>query len=187
MAPAVRDNFTSFVMADSIAMVLSMCAIGVYFLAAFPTNNKNTILAFLFYGCMLTMAAMIFMVFAFVAGLQAVLYSFELFDGAIFRSSSSHSGALVALLRRHWRHHWKRHSGVVLGAVQALFAAPFQASFRADKRHHWRLRSGAISFRWEVPLRCRCRRQEGTREALPTHDAGSSKAWSAAGVGKLPC
>ena len=81
MAPAVRDNFTSFVMADSIAMVLSMCAIGVYFLAAFPTNNKNTILAFLFYGCMLTMAAMIFMVFAFVAGLQAVLYSFELFDG----------------------------------------------------------------------------------------------------------
>ena len=105
------------------------------------------------------------------------------FSGAPAAIQAPFSGALVALLR----HHWKRHSGVVLGAVQALFAAPFQASFRADKRHHWRLRSGAISFRWEVPLRCRCRRQEGTREALPTHDAGSSKAWSAAGVGKLPC
>ena len=81
MAFAVRENFKIFVIADSIAMVLSMCAIGIYFLAAVPKNHKNTLVAFLFYGYILTMAAMILMVFAFVGGLEAVLYSSELFDG----------------------------------------------------------------------------------------------------------
>ncbi|XP_034686728.1 ankyrin repeat-containing protein ITN1-like [Vitis riparia] len=74
MASAATENFRNFVMEDSIAMVLSMCAIGIYFLASFPIENKKTVHAYLLYGYVLTLAAMAVMVTAFVDGLQAVLH-----------------------------------------------------------------------------------------------------------------
>ncbi|RVW72883.1 hypothetical protein CK203_057191 [Vitis vinifera] len=80
----------------------------------------------------------------------------------ITKSSSSHSGALVALLRRHWRHHWKRHSGVVLGAVQALFAAPFQASFSCRQEAPLEAPFRRHLIQMGSATECRCRRQEGT-------------------------
>ncbi|WJZ88072.1 hypothetical protein VitviT2T_007404 [Vitis vinifera] len=74
MASAATESFRNFVMEDSIAMVLSMCAIGIYFLASFPIENKKTVHAYLLYGYVLTLAAMAVMVTAFVDGLQAVLH-----------------------------------------------------------------------------------------------------------------
>ncbi|XP_034686724.1 ankyrin repeat-containing protein At5g02620-like [Vitis riparia] len=74
MASAAKENFSNFVMEDSIAMVLSMCAIGIYFLASFPIENKKTVHAYVLYGYVLTLAAMAVMVIAFVDGLQAVLH-----------------------------------------------------------------------------------------------------------------
>ena len=38
-ATATMENFESFVMEDSIAMLLSMCAIGIYFFASFPIKK----------------------------------------------------------------------------------------------------------------------------------------------------
>ena len=74
MASAAKENFSNFVMEDSMAMVLSMCAIGIYFLASFPIENKKTVQAYVLYGYGLTLAAMAVMVTAFVDGLQAVLH-----------------------------------------------------------------------------------------------------------------
>ncbi|KAL6344367.1 hypothetical protein AAG906_039623 [Vitis piasezkii] len=82
MAFALRENFRIFVMADGIAMLLSMCAIAIYFYASFPIKNKNIAQGFLFHGYALTMSAMIAMVFAFVEGLRAVLYPSSLLEGA---------------------------------------------------------------------------------------------------------
>ena len=73
MANAVRCSFNSFVLQDSIAMVLSICAIGIFSIASFPIKNKKTVLAYLLFGNILTMTAMCAMVSAFVEGLQAVL------------------------------------------------------------------------------------------------------------------
>ena len=81
MAIAVRENFRTFVMADGIAMLLSMCAISIYFFASFPIKNKKAAQVYLFCGYALTMSAMIAMVFAFVAGLGAVLYPSSLLEG----------------------------------------------------------------------------------------------------------
>lgn len=51
MATAVREYFRNFVLADCIAVVFSMGAIGIYnFLASSPFRNKMTIQAYLFYG-----------------------------------------------------------------------------------------------------------------------------------------
>ena len=63
-------------------MVLSNCAIGIYFLASFPIKDKKTVQAYLLYGYVLTLAAMIAMVMAFVEGLQAVLYHSSLLENA---------------------------------------------------------------------------------------------------------
>ena len=71
MAIAASQNFRNFVVADSIAMIVSLCAIGIYFLAAFPFYKKKAVWAFLFLGYTLTMVVMVAMVFAFVAGLAA--------------------------------------------------------------------------------------------------------------------
>ena len=68
-----RPFFKYFVVADGTAMVLSMCAVGIYFLAALPKRNKNSLKATLIYGYCLTMFAMVAMVIAFVTGLLAVL------------------------------------------------------------------------------------------------------------------
>ncbi|KAL6342719.1 hypothetical protein AAG906_013125 [Vitis piasezkii] len=81
MAIVVRENFRIFVMADGIAMLLSMCAISIYFFASFPIKNKKVAQVYLFCGYALTMSAMIAMVFAFVAGLGAVLYPSSLLEG----------------------------------------------------------------------------------------------------------
>ncbi|XP_034686714.1 ankyrin repeat-containing protein At5g02620-like [Vitis riparia] len=80
MAIAVRDSFKSFVIQDSIAMVLSICAIGMFSIASFPTKNKKTVLAYLLFGNFLTMIAMVAMVFAFVDGLAAVLHRSSLLE-----------------------------------------------------------------------------------------------------------
>ena len=80
MAIAVRDSFKSFVIQDSIAMVLSICAIGMFSIASFPTKNKKTVLAYLLFGNILTMTAMSAMVLAFVDGLQAVLHRSSLLE-----------------------------------------------------------------------------------------------------------
>ena len=83
MAFALRENFRIFVVADGIVMLLSMCAIGIYFYASFPIKkNKNIAQGYLFHGYALTMSAMIAMVFAFVEGLRAVLYPSSLLEGA---------------------------------------------------------------------------------------------------------
>ena len=79
MANAARENFRSFVMEDSITMLLSMCAIGIYFSASFPIKDKKIIHAYLFYGYALTMCAMAAMRVAFVKGLQAVLHPSSFF------------------------------------------------------------------------------------------------------------
>lgn len=73
MANAVRADFKKFVVADSVAMVLSLFAIGINFLATFPMNGKKATLTFVSYGYMLTTGAMMAMVITFVEGLQAVL------------------------------------------------------------------------------------------------------------------
>ncbi|KAL6313004.1 hypothetical protein AAG906_012479 [Vitis piasezkii] len=78
MANAVRADFKKFVVADSVAMVLSLFAIGINFLATFPVNGKKAIMTFVSYGYMLTTGAMMAMVIAFVEGLQAVLRHSEL-------------------------------------------------------------------------------------------------------------
>ncbi|KAL6342510.1 hypothetical protein AAG906_012109 [Vitis piasezkii] len=54
MASAAKENFSNFVMEDSIAMVLSMCAIGIYFLASFPIENKKTVHAYVLYAAMVS-------------------------------------------------------------------------------------------------------------------------------------
>ena len=82
MEIAVRKSFRVFVVADSIAMILSMCAIGIYFLASLPFKNKSTIRFLVLYGYYLTMFAMTAMVGAFVAGLKAVLYHSSLLEDA---------------------------------------------------------------------------------------------------------
>ena len=48
-----RPFFKYFVVADGTAMVLSMCAVGIYFLAALPKRNKNSLKATLIYGYLL--------------------------------------------------------------------------------------------------------------------------------------
>ncbi|KAJ9701406.1 hypothetical protein PVL29_006660 [Vitis rotundifolia] len=78
---AVRENFRIFVMADGMAMLLSMCAIGIYFFASFPLKNKKTAQGYLFQGNALTTSAMVAMVYAFVEGLRAVLYPSSLVEG----------------------------------------------------------------------------------------------------------
>ena len=80
MAIAVRDSFKSFVIEDSIAMILSICAIGIFSIASFPIKNKKTVLAYLLFGNILTMIAMGAMVLAFVDGLQAVLHRSSLLE-----------------------------------------------------------------------------------------------------------
>lgn len=55
-------------------MVLSIRAIGIYFLTSFPNTNKNKVKTYLGYGSILTMAAMVAMVCALIDGLQAVLH-----------------------------------------------------------------------------------------------------------------
>ena len=82
MANATRLNFRTFVMEDSIAMLLSMCAIGIYFFASFPIKDKKTVQAYVWCGYTLTMCAMAAMVIAFVEGLQAVLHPFSLLERA---------------------------------------------------------------------------------------------------------
>lgn len=80
-----QGNFKLFVMADGIAMVLSMCAVGTYFLAALPIKEKVIIQICFFYSLILTLSAMSAMVVAFHAGLQAVLVnSAELEDFTSF-------------------------------------------------------------------------------------------------------
>ena len=80
MANAVRADFKKFVVADSVAMVLSLFAIGINFLATFPMNGKKATLTFVSYGYMLTTGAMMAMVIAFIEGLQAVLRRSELLE-----------------------------------------------------------------------------------------------------------
>ena len=65
--------FKYFVVADGTAMGLSMCAVGIYFLAALPTERKDALMASLIYGYCLTIFAMVATVIAFVSGLLAVL------------------------------------------------------------------------------------------------------------------
>ena len=73
MAAAVRSNFESFVREDSIAMLLSMSAIVIYFIASFPIKDMKTVGTYLLLGNILTMLAMLTMVVAFLDGLLAVL------------------------------------------------------------------------------------------------------------------
>ena len=68
-----RPFFKYFVVADGTAMVLSMCAVGIYFLAALPIERKDALMGSLIHGYCLTMFAMVAMVIAFVTGLLAVL------------------------------------------------------------------------------------------------------------------
>ncbi|XP_034684975.1 ankyrin repeat-containing protein At5g02620-like [Vitis riparia] len=82
MAIAASQNFRIFVLADSIAMIFSLCAIGMYFLAAFPFFKRKVVWAFLGLGDTLTLVAMAPMVFAFVAGLEAVLHPSSFLEGA---------------------------------------------------------------------------------------------------------
>ena len=58
MANATRLNFITFVMEDGIAMLLSICAIGIYFYASFRIKDKKTVLAYVWYGYTLTVFAM---------------------------------------------------------------------------------------------------------------------------------
>ena len=83
MAIAASQNFRNFVVADSIAMIVSLCAIGIYFLAALPFFKKTAVWAFLLHGYALTILAMAAMVFAFIEGLQAVLHPSPFLEGAI--------------------------------------------------------------------------------------------------------
>ena len=64
-------------------MVLSMCAVGIHFLATLPTKSKNALKASLIYGYFLTMFAMIAMVIAFVTGMLAMLPCSSMVDNAI--------------------------------------------------------------------------------------------------------
>ena len=84
IADSARENFLNFVREDGIAMVLSICAIGIYFLASFPNSNKKKVRAYLGYGAILTMAAMVVMVFAFIDALQAVLRQSSLLEDFTF-------------------------------------------------------------------------------------------------------
>ena len=74
MATLAREKFRNFVIKDSIAMLLSMSAIAIYFVASFPIKDIDTVMAILLYGHVLTISAIGAMVFAFVDGLQAVPY-----------------------------------------------------------------------------------------------------------------
>ena len=65
--------FKYFVVADGTAMVLFMCAVGIYFLVALSTKTKKALMEYLIYGYCLTMFAMVAMVIAFVTGLLPVL------------------------------------------------------------------------------------------------------------------
>ena len=47
MAAASRSNFESFVVEDSIAMLLSMSAIVIYFIASFPIKDMKTVRTYL--------------------------------------------------------------------------------------------------------------------------------------------
>ena len=73
MAAAARAKFESFVIEDSIAMLLSMSAIVIYFIASFPIKDMKTVGTYLLLGNLLTLFAMLAMVFAFLDGLQAVV------------------------------------------------------------------------------------------------------------------
>ena len=84
MANATRLIFITFVMADGIAMLLSMCALFIYFLASFPIKDKKTVLAYLWYGYTLTWCAMVAMLIAFVAALKTVLHPFLLLGRPTF-------------------------------------------------------------------------------------------------------
>ena len=73
MADVARASFERFVVEDSIAMLLSMSAIVIYFIASFPIKDMKTIGKYLLWGNLLTVSAMLAMVSAFLDGLQAVL------------------------------------------------------------------------------------------------------------------
>lgn len=79
-----RNHFALFVFADAIAMVLSLSAILIYFLAAFPSISKNSLRKALIYGYILTTFAMIAMVFAFMMALLAVIPAFWMLPLIIF-------------------------------------------------------------------------------------------------------
>ena len=74
MATLAREKFRNFVIRDSIAMLLSMSAIAIYFIASFPIKDMKTVGTSLFFGNMLILFATLTMVVAFLDGLQAVLY-----------------------------------------------------------------------------------------------------------------
>lgn len=79
-----RNHFALFVFADAIAMVLSLSAILIYFLAAFPSISKNSLRKALIYGYILTTFAIIAMVFAFTMALLAVIPAFWMLPLIIF-------------------------------------------------------------------------------------------------------
>ncbi|KAJ9701422.1 hypothetical protein PVL29_006673 [Vitis rotundifolia] len=83
MAIEASQNFRIFVVADSIAMISSLCAVGIYFLAALPFFTKKAVWVFISHGYALTTIAMTAMVFAFVTGLQAVLPPSPVLEGAV--------------------------------------------------------------------------------------------------------
>ena len=83
MATAVRENFRNFVVADSIAFLLSMAAIFFHFLGAFPYIDEYFAAATFSLGYILTEAAMFAMAYAFSEGLQAVLHPFSSLEDSI--------------------------------------------------------------------------------------------------------
>ena len=74
MATLAREKFRNFVIRDSIAMLLSMFAIAIYFIASFPIKDMKTVGTSLFFGNMLILFATLTMVVALLDGLQALLY-----------------------------------------------------------------------------------------------------------------
>lgn len=67
--------FKYFMVADSVALVLSVSAIGVYFYAFLLMRKKQEMEFYLYYGTGLIVAAMATMVIAFVFGVEAVTES----------------------------------------------------------------------------------------------------------------
>ena len=73
MAAAARANFERFVRVDTTAMLLSMSAMVIYFIASFPIKDMKTVGTYLLLGNILTMLAMLTMLVAFLYGLRSVL------------------------------------------------------------------------------------------------------------------
>ena len=80
MAAVTRANFESFVIEDSIAMLLFMSAIIIYFIASFPIKDMRTVGTYLSLGNILTLFAMLTMVYAFLDGLQAMVSTSSFLD-----------------------------------------------------------------------------------------------------------